>query len=35
MDFAAYPGAISGPLTVKDSDGQEITLSFSLQYKLK
>lgn len=35
MDFADYPDAISTPLIVKDSDGQELTLSFSIQYKLK
>ena len=35
MDFADYPDAISKPLAVKDSDGQEIKLSFSIQYKLK
>ena len=35
MDFAEYPDATSPPLVVKDSDGQELTLSFSIQYKLK
>jgi hypothetical protein len=30
MDFAEYPDAISKPLAVKDSDGQEIELSFSI-----
>ena len=38
MDFAYWsngPQTASGPLVVKDSDGQEITLSFSIQYKLK
>ena len=34
MDFTDYPGAISPPLSVKDSAGQNIKLSFSIQYKL-
>lgn len=34
MDFTDYPGAISPPLNVKDSAGQNIKLSFSIQYKL-
>ena len=35
MDFTEFPDAQSKPLVVKDSDGQEITLSFSIQYKLQ
>jgi len=35
MDFANYPDRASPPLVVKDSDGQEMYLSFSIQYKLK
>ena len=35
IDFTDYPGAKATPVLVKDSDGQEMTLSFSLQYKLK
>ena len=34
MDFANYPNAASGPLVVKDNDGQEMIISFSIQYKL-
>lgn len=34
MDFTDFEGAQSKPLVVKDKDGQEIRLSFSIQYKL-
>ena len=30
IDFTDYPGAKATPVLVKDSDGQEMTLSFSL-----
>jgi len=30
MDFASYPGAVAKPIDAKDSDGQELTISFSL-----
>lgn len=35
LDFTDYPDAQSKPLVVKDNDGQEITLSFAIQYKLQ
>ena len=35
MDFTEFPDAQSKPLVVKDNDGQEIRLSFSIQYKLQ
>jgi hypothetical protein len=35
IDFTEYPDAQSRPLTVKDNDGQEIRLSFSVQYRLQ
>ena len=34
MDFTEFPDAKSKPLLVKDNDGQEIKLSFSIQYQL-
>lgn len=34
MDFTEYPDAQSAPILVKDKAGQEIRLSFSIQYKL-
>jgi regulator of protease activity HflC (stomatin/prohibitin superfamily) len=35
IDWSDFPGAQRGPLQkVKDSGGQDITLSFSIQYKL-
>jgi hypothetical protein len=34
MDFSEMEGSQSPPLIVKDSDGQEIRLSMSIQYKL-
>jgi len=30
MDFSNYPDAIDTPLNVKDSDGQQIEISFSI-----
>ena len=35
IDFTEYPDAQSRPLVVKDNDGQEIRLSFSVQYRLQ
>jgi hypothetical protein len=35
LDFADFAGATNRPLVVKDSDGQEIRLSFSIQYELQ
>jgi uncharacterized membrane protein len=35
IDFTEFPDAQSRPLTVKDNDGQEIRLSFSVQYRLQ
>jgi hypothetical protein len=36
VDWSDYPGSQRGPLLkVKDSGGQDITLSFSIQYELK
>jgi len=35
LDFTEFEGALAKPLTVKDSDGQEIKLSLSIQYKLQ
>ena len=35
IDFSEYPDAQSKPLVVKDNDGQEIRLSFSVQYRLQ
>lgn len=34
MDFTDYDGANARPIIVKDKDGQEIRLSFSIQYRL-
>ena len=34
MDFTEFANATAKPIIVKDSDGQEIRLSMSLQYKL-
>lgn len=34
IDFTDYPDAQHPPMEVKDSIGQTITLSFSIQYKL-
>ena len=34
VDFTDYPDAAHPPMEVKDSIGQTITLSFSIQYKL-
>ena len=35
LDFTHYPGAQHIPLTVKDKGGQDIVLSFSIQYRLQ
>lgn len=35
LDFTEFPDAQSMPLVVKDNDGQEIRLSFSVQYRLQ
>lgn len=35
IDFTDYDGAQSKPIGIKDNDGQEIRLSFSLQYILQ
>ena len=35
IDFTDFPGAQSPPLEVKDSIGQTIKLTFSIQYKLQ
>ena len=35
LDFADFDGATNRPLVVKDNDGQEIRLSFAIQYKLQ
>lgn len=35
IDFTDYDGAQAKPMLVKDSDGQEMRLSFSLQYVLQ
>ena len=34
MDFTRFEGAYSGPISVKDSDSQEMDLSISVQYRL-
>jgi hypothetical protein len=35
VDFTDYPGAEGRPMEVKDSNGQAITLSFAIQYRLQ
>jgi len=35
IDFTDYPDAQHPPMDVKDSIGQTVTLSFSIQYKLQ
>lgn len=35
IDFTDYEGSQAKPILVKDSDGQEMRLSFSLQYVLQ